>query len=249
MPFPPQFSYANEDDFIQRFIIPLLHRLGFSMTVNYHGTREFGRDLIFAEFDRFGHVRYHGLQAKYVASIGVNDAQELITDCNLAFTHPFVHPQTGTEERINTFYAVNGGSIAEGAATTFFTRLATPHGGQVRLLQGKDLIALDRWASFNRSDDVAAVLSGLLIEVRTNAQWASELAADLQEYAQNDKPFPMSRLRLVASGNYLQRPLIPTIVLVQPVELYWSLASTLNAVADSVGTPVCPRQFRIGRAD
>jgi hypothetical protein len=69
--FPKKLtSYTSEDDFIQRFLIPLLKRLGFSV-VNYQGKSEHGRDLIFAEMDRFGHVRYHGLQAKYLPSIGL----------------------------------------------------------------------------------------------------------------------------------------------------------------------------------
>ncbi|MDP2754082.1 MAG: hypothetical protein Q8P40_06790 [Nitrospirota bacterium] len=69
MAIPPEFNFANEDEFTQEFLIPLLQRLGFSLVVNYHGSSEFGKDLIFAELDRFGHVRYHGLQAKYEPSI------------------------------------------------------------------------------------------------------------------------------------------------------------------------------------
>ena len=61
--------FANEADFLARFIIPLLYRLGFSVVVNYHGQREFGRDLVLGEIDRFGHVLYYGLQAKYVDSL------------------------------------------------------------------------------------------------------------------------------------------------------------------------------------
>ncbi len=56
MAIPPDFNYANEDSFIQGFLIPLLQKLGFLLVVNYHGTAEFGKDLIIAEVDRFGHV-------------------------------------------------------------------------------------------------------------------------------------------------------------------------------------------------
>ena len=91
MPIPPEFNYVNEDEFTQRFLIPLLQRLGFSLVVNYHGHAEFGKDLIFAEIDRFGHVRYHGLQAKYKPSISLNEVEGLITDCRQAFSNPFTH--------------------------------------------------------------------------------------------------------------------------------------------------------------
>jgi hypothetical protein len=117
--FPAEFRYANEDDFIQRFLIPLITRMGFYV-VNYHGVSEFGKDLIFAEIDRFGHVRYHGLQAKYESSFSLKDSESLIDDCRQAFANPFKHPQTGATERISTFYAVNGGSVSDQATTHFF---------------------------------------------------------------------------------------------------------------------------------
>jgi hypothetical protein len=57
MAIPKEFNFVNEDDFIQRFVIPLLHRLGFSVVANYHRTHgELGKDLVFAEIDRFGHA-------------------------------------------------------------------------------------------------------------------------------------------------------------------------------------------------
>ena len=85
MAIPAEFAFANEDAFVQNFLIPLLRRLGFSLVVNYHGRTEFGKDLVFAEVDRFGHVRYHGLQAKYEARISLNGIEDLIRDCKQAF--------------------------------------------------------------------------------------------------------------------------------------------------------------------
>lgn len=65
MPIAAELSeYTNEAVFTAKFLIPRLHRLGFSVVVNYHGTREFGKDLIFAEIDSFGHIVYHGPQAR-----------------------------------------------------------------------------------------------------------------------------------------------------------------------------------------
>ena len=64
MAIPTEFDYANEDDFNQRYVIPLIHKLGYSVVANYHGSTEFGKDLIFAEIDRFGHVCFHAVQTK-----------------------------------------------------------------------------------------------------------------------------------------------------------------------------------------
>jgi hypothetical protein len=249
MAIPAEFNYGNEHDFVQRFLIPLLHRLGFSMTVNYHGTREFGRDLIFAEFDRFGHVRYHALQAKYVPSISVNDAQDLITDGRLAFTNPFDHPQTGTREYISTFYAVNGGSIAEGAVTTFFNALKPVYGGNVRLLEGKDLISLDRWATITRGESIAAVLSGMLGEIRSNARIAPGVTEDMRKHVEAEGPFPIFRVRNSACTLYLQRPLLPNAIPFATVEEYWWATETFNYICNSMDVSVYASNFKKDRLE
>ena len=45
MALPAEFQrFPNEESFRENFLIPMLHRLGFSVVVNNHGSREFGRD-------------------------------------------------------------------------------------------------------------------------------------------------------------------------------------------------------------
>lgn len=106
-------TYANEDDFVQRFLLPLLSRLGLGVAINYHGKREAGMDIIIGEVDRFGHVRYHGLQAKFQGRIGKSDSHGLVQDASEAFAAEFRQPQTGATHRISTFYAVNAGTIIQ----------------------------------------------------------------------------------------------------------------------------------------
>lgn len=251
MPIPKQFNFANEDDFIQRFLISLIQRLGFSMTVNYHGSREFGRDLIFAEFDRFGHIRYHALQAKYVPSISVNEIEGLITDANLSFINPFTHPQTGTVERISSFYGVNGGSIAEGASATYFAALAPSRGANVRLLEGKDLIALDRWASMNREQSIASVLSAMVYEIRSNHNTVSAITAWMEQFvnAKDGGSYPIRRLRTVAVAKYLEAPPIPLQVPTENVSDYFDNCCMWNYVADSIGASVTGGNFKERRLE
>jgi len=227
MVIPAEFNYTNEDDFIQRFLIPLLKRLGFSV-VNYHGTREFGKDLVFAEMDRFGHVRYHALQAKYEASISLGDSKGLIEDCDQAFANPFVHPHTGASERISSFYAVNGGDISEPARTNYFNQLIR-YGSNVRLLDGKSLIALDRWAAFNRGEMVGETLTGMLIEIRVNRRKMATFQPMLQAYVEDTKkPLPIERLRDAGTTNYLLRPLSPNLINVDEVLWYSEFARMFN---------------------
>jgi hypothetical protein len=137
MAIPKEFTFASEEDFVQRFLIPLLHRLGFSVVANYHRTQgELGKDLVFAEIDRC-------FQAKYVGSIGLSAVETLIQDCRQAFANPFTRPHTHTAERIQTFYAVNGGSISEDARQHFFGSVGQPLATCARVLDGKALLALD----------------------------------------------------------------------------------------------------------
>ena len=42
MPIPSELArYRDEDDFVQRFLVPLFRRIGFEIIANY-GKREFG---------------------------------------------------------------------------------------------------------------------------------------------------------------------------------------------------------------
>src|SRR5687768_1567002 len=124
MAIPDQLaSFTSEDDFVQRFLIPLLFRLGYSVVVNYHGKREHGKDLVFGEFDRFGHVLYYGLQAKYEASIPNSKVKEMVDDVESAFANEFVHPHTHKRELITRFYFVNSGTFSEYVPDDFFSRI------------------------------------------------------------------------------------------------------------------------------
>ena len=80
MALPPGFNFANEDDFNQNYVIPLLHRLGYAVVANYHGAVQLAKDLVFAEIDRFGHVRFHAVQTKYVPSVSLTAVQSLIQE-------------------------------------------------------------------------------------------------------------------------------------------------------------------------
>lgn len=249
MAIPPELPFASEAEFIDRFLIPLLQRLGFSLIVHYHGAREFGKDIVFAEIDRFGHVRYHGLQAKFEPSIGVNSIEGLITDCKQAFANPFQHPQTGQEERISTYYAANGGSFPDTARTYFFNALLSPYGGNVRLLDGKALVELDRWATVSRIEAVAAVLNGLAIEVRYN-RWLTPFLVEPDGVALNIAgPFPLDRLRNDACSIYVSRPVLPQQISVTSVATYWQLAAAVNRNLDFLPMPFGSDLARQRRVD
>jgi hypothetical protein len=211
MPILREFeaSFPNEAEFTRRFLIPVLQRMGFSV-VWYHGPREFGKDLVFAEIDRFGHVCYHGLQAKFVPSISQADSAELIRDAQEAFGNPFVHPATGAEHRISKFYVVNGGSISEQARENFFNRLRPSYGENVRLLSGEEALALDRGIGTQNIDRIRSQIAGLLLELELNRRISDHfepLLAPIQETGNG--PLSGDRLRVSAFADYLVAPFGP----------------------------------------
>ena len=243
MTIPKEFTFASEDDFVQRFLIPLLHRLGFSVVANYHRTHgELGKDLVFAEIDRFGHIRYSGLQAKYEESIGLSAVETLIQDCRQAFANPFTHPHTHEAERIQSFYAVNGGSISDDASQHFFGSVGHPLAACVRLLDGKSLLALDRWSAANRSLATLPDLNGLLLEIGYNRRLGALIVPPLNQLLQSQagvepsrvmtNPVFPNRFRVNAAAQYLQRPFFIEAVPAQLVEAYWENLVLCNAMLD-----------------
>ena len=203
--------------------------------VNYHGHAEFGKDLVFSEVDRFGAVRFHGLQAKFEDSISLNDTDDLIRDARQAFANRFRHPQTGTEECISTFYMVNAGSLGGEAVAHFFNSLRPTYGGNVQLLHSKDLLSLDRWASVNRQNDIGAVLAGIKFEVQFNAcvvpmieGWANVMRQGVHG------PVPLERMRTEAISEYLARPSIPSFLSYDTAHFYHAFCTGVNQIIDGM---------------
>lgn len=209
MPILPELSHhKDEDDFARDFVVPLLRRLGFSIVVDFHGSREFGRNLIFGDVDRFGHVVFHGLQVGFTASVSKTGAQGLAEDCDEAFAKDFVHPHTGASHRISRFYAVNGGSISDAARKFFFAKVVPSHGDNARLLDGRALLDLDRTA-LARPEAGRETLWGILLEVRKNRDVLSQVLGPLAAIVKGEDQgvdYPTERLRIVALSAALARP-------------------------------------------
>ncbi len=248
MAFPSGFLFSSEDHFIETFVIPLLNRLGYSLVLNYHGSTEFGKDLIIGEFDRFSHVRYHGIQVKYVPSIGLTATDDLIRDCQQAFKNPFRHPQTGHEQRISTFYAINGGSISDQSKTHFFASVQHDYGDNARLLDGKALIQLDRSATIIGVEPVRSALLGLLHEMKFNLLLVDGICNTLKQMIEAEGPYPIQRLSCDATSSYLQRPHGSIIQHFDLLQQYWQYTTIFNRIVDSIDGPISAVGFKEHRA-
>jgi hypothetical protein len=230
-------KYADEKGFTCNFLIPLLGRLGFYVTY-YHGTREYGRDLIFSEIDRFGNFIYHGLQAKFEDSIGQKASEDLIADFRQAFRHPFQHPVTGVREYISSFVIANAGSYGANTCENFHEDARSQnHSGNVRLLDGKALIDLDRRATAARVEQVAEIASGLFNELRFNRNLMGKMIPFMQECKdKKSATIPIDRLRLIAIAHYLERPVLNRVVDINVVNSYYEECETVNSFLNFILT-------------
>lgn len=254
MTIPTQLVYDGQNkefQFRDSFVMPLIRRLGFGIVANNHGPREFGRDVIFGDIDRFGAAIYYGMQIKYESSISLSDSHSLAQDAEQATHNPFTHPQTGKKEFISCFYVANAGGISEQARENFFNIISRRSVRDARLLDGNALVLLDKSASLSRNSHILERLTGLIQEVRRNRNVTAKLSKDLQSFAQNpDKePYPLQRCRNSATGAYLNAPFSIPNLDVGVVDQYWETVRMINDVSDSVGSPIVGIEFRKSRAN
>lgn len=251
MAYPPEFDYANEADFTDRLVVPLLNRLGYSLVVNFHGANEQGKDLIVADVGRFSHVRYHGIQVKYVPSISNTAASDLIKDGEQAFITEFCHPQTGQKERISTFYVITGGTISDPAKELFFQGLRPRYGDNAKIIDGKGLLQLDRVAVAQGLESVRTKLQGILLESQKNVITASLLTSSFEAIQKGDDgaAMPMQRFRLESTGRFLDSPGGPLLKSYDVLFAYWDLCRMVNKIMDTVDIPITSTPYRESRIE
>jgi len=237
MTIPAQFVYKSKEKelkFRDEFVMPLLVRLGFGVVLNYHGSREFGRDVIFGDIDRFGHVVYYGMQIKYETSIGLSASHELVQDAEQATHNPFTHPQTGKEEYISCFYVANAGNISEQARANFFSALLHKGVRDARLLDGNALLLLDKSATFNRTSLYKERVTGLQLEAKRNLVTAIHLLNALEDEDTIGRMAMIHRFRSSAVDAFLAAP-IPTPRLdIDLLNECWEHISMCNHLIESI---------------
>lgn len=247
MAYPKEFNYDSEEEFTQNLVKPLLTRLGFSVVLDYHGTMEFGKDLIIGEFDRFSHVRYYGIQVKHHPSISLEDSHDIIKDCEQAFTNPFKHPQTGEESMISTFYVINCGTISDQAKQNFFSSTRPKYGDNARLIDGNALVQLDRSIASVSIQQVGAILYGLRLELQYNNAAVPTICDSLRKTIDEDGPYPVQRGSSHAVSSFLQQPQAYLGKSIPNLQLYWQWISNFNRIVDSIDTRIWAGNFKLER--
>ena len=246
MPIPAELrhSYRDEAHFREGFLHRLLRKLGYAIVIEYHGTDEFGKDIVFAELDRFGNVRYHALQARFTTGIGLKGAADLIECCHQAFANPFVHPATGQHETISSFYAVNGGTISNSARKHYFAALVPLYHRNVFLIDGPTLLRLDRWAATAHFEVLYDRLVGLINELELNHDISGPLGDHVERLLAYpfSAPPPVERFFTAAVGHYSAHPFIPD----HPTltREYLLAATRFNHILDALVVATVPTHYR-----
>ena len=115
----------NEAEFRRDIIIPLLSKMGYIAPVEYHGSRENGKDIICFEYDKLGEQRFLAIVAKKGDLTGsASSNQGLMTVVNQiqqAFDSPYEDLFNMKQLLINEVWVMTTGNIVS-AFILFFRK-------------------------------------------------------------------------------------------------------------------------------
>lgn len=112
------------------------------------------------------------------------------------------------------------------------------HADNVRILEGKDLLALDRFVVISRAENVRDLLEGLLHECRFGLSLLDHVVPELERIANgngNGVVYPLPRLRVNAVASFLIRPVLFVDIPLKTAEGFWSRATAFNQTLDQAG--------------
>src|SRR5258708_1682048 len=114
-----------------------------------------------------------------------------------------------------------------------FRTLRPRYGSNIRLLDGKAILALDRHAAMGRVESVREKLEGLYVEIKYNQHTIPVIRNLLERFAPGAiNHLPTSRLCLEASASYITRPAIPDESFTDKVVSCWHFAREINLLLD-----------------
>ena len=220
-------QFSNEKVFREKFVKPLLNKLGFFLVTDYHGRREFGKDFVFLELHRFG-LRHCGAQVKNEKTIGLGKTvDDLLTDIEQAFANPFKLPDYHQESYISEFYIFNSGSITHEAKDDLISRLRKKnYGNNIYLLDGDRLDSLNKWATYQNDQNIRQRLSGLTNTLFINIKIWESMKIEIEKGS-----FREARgVFLFGIESFLSSPIFPEHISENDLMQLWQTARIVNAI-------------------
>ena len=175
--------FKDEAEFREKFVKPLLNRLGYYGVSEQHGTQEFGKDFVFSELHRLGGMRHYAAQVKHEERINQGTSVDgLLSQVRQAFAKPFKRADSPRECHVSAVYVFNSGEITANAKEQLLSELGRErYGDNVHFLDGERLEALNEWATLQSDANARARLLGLRSALRF-------IITTLEEYSTTGKP-------------------------------------------------------------
>src|ERR1035437_3722707 len=179
----PYERFKDEAEFRERFVKPLLNRLGDLGGSEQHGTQEFGKNFVFSDLHRLGGMRHYAAQVKHEKKISQGASVDgLLSQVRQAFAKPFKRADSPRECHVSAVYVFNSGEVTDNAKEQLLSGLEREHyGDNVHFLDGERLDALNEWATLQSDANARARLLGLRSALRF-------IIATLNEYQLEGKP-------------------------------------------------------------
>jgi hypothetical protein len=216
--------FKDEAEFREKFVKPLLNRLGYYGVSEQHGTQEFGKDFVFSELHRLGGMRHYAAQVKHEASIKQGTSVDgLLSQVRQAFAKPFTRSDSPRECHVSAVYVFNSGEITANAKEQLLSDLGKErYGDNVHFLDGERLNALNEWATLQSDANARARLLGLRSALRFNIE-------GLKTYEEKGKP-DYQLLFIEGIEMYLSEPVICDEAFLGALFTLWNQLQLLEAL-------------------
>lgn len=134
----------DEPKLSKELILPLLRKMNFDNVQYNHGKKEYGRDFLFSEVNKFGETVYYGMQVKAGNISGkVNsEIDMLIGQLNDAFSMPFYLLGNKNPHYISTFIIAISGRFMENAKDKIRNKVPAELLGNVFFWDNEKLLEL-----------------------------------------------------------------------------------------------------------
>ncbi len=134
----------DEPKFSSELLLPLMRKMNFDNVQYIHGKREYGRDFLFSEVNKFGESIYYGMQVKTGDISGkVNsEIDMLIEQLNDAFSMPFYLLGNKNSHYISSFIIAISGRFMENAKEKIMHKVPDELSGNVFFWDKEKLMEL-----------------------------------------------------------------------------------------------------------
>lgn len=137
----------DEKELRQDLIIPLLSKMGYLAPIEYHGTKEKGKDIICFEYDRLNEQRFLAVVAKKGDLTGSASSNaglmNVVNQIQQAFDNPYEDLYNMRQIFINEVWVITSGEIVSGAQESVINTLRkTNLDKQIRIIGNDRLVQL-----------------------------------------------------------------------------------------------------------